>query len=42
MDEKIILKRDSANLKKPFHLKDNIFLLYAARNIKIKPMECAK
>ena len=42
MDEKIILKRDSANLKKPFYLKDNIFLLDAPRNIKIEPMECAK
>ena len=42
MDEKIILKRNSANLKKPFPLKDNIFLLYAPRNIKIEPMECTK
>ena len=38
MDEKVILKRDIANLKRPFYLKDNIFLLYAPRNIKIEPM----
>ena len=39
MDEKIILKRDSTNLKKPYHLKNNVFLLYAPRNIKVKPTE---
>ena len=42
MDEKIILKRDSANVKKPFHVKNNIFLLYAPRNINTEPMKCIK
>ena len=39
MDGKIILKRESGNLKKPFHLKNNVFLLYAPRNIKLEPTE---
>ena len=38
MDEKIILKRDSADVKKPFHVKNNIFLLYAPRNVNTEPM----
>ena len=42
MDEKIISKRDSANHVKPFHLRDNVFLLYGPRNIKIESMECTK
>ena len=42
MDEKIILKRDSANVKKPFHVKNNIFLLYAPRNVNTEPMICIK
>ena len=25
MDEKIIFKRDSSNIKKPYHLKNNVF-----------------
>ena len=32
MNDKIILKRDNANLKKPFHLKNNIFLIYSPKN----------
>ena len=39
MDAKIILKRDSADVKKPLHLKSNVFLLYAPRKIKIEPMD---
>ena len=39
MDEKIIFKRDSSNIKKPYHLKNNVFLLYAPRNVKIEPAE---
>ena len=39
MDEKIILNRDSTNLKKPYHFKNNVFLLYAPRNIKVEPTE---
>ena len=39
MDDKIILKKYSNNLKKPFHLKTNVFMLYAPRNIKIDPTE---
>ena len=39
MDEKIIFKRDGSNMKKPYHLKDNVFLIYALRNIKVEPTE---
>ena len=39
MNGKIILKGESANLKKPFHLKNNVFLLYAPRNTKLEPTE---
>ena len=39
MDDKIILKKDSKTLKKPFHLKRNVFMLYAPINIKIEPTE---
>ena len=38
MDAKIILKSDSADVKNPLHLKNNVFLLYARRKIKIEPM----
>ena len=39
MNHKIILKRDNTNFKKPFHLKNNIFLIYSPKNIKVKPGE---
>ena len=39
MDDKVILKKDSENLKKPFHLKRNVFILYAPRNITTEPTE---
>ena len=39
MDDKVIPKKDSKNLKKPFHLKRNVFMLYASRNIAIEPTE---
>ena len=39
MNEKIILNFDSTNLKKPYHLKNNGFFLYAPRNIKVEPTE---
>ena len=39
MDEKIIFKKDSSNIKKPYHLKNNVFLLYPPRNVKIEPAE---
>ena len=39
MDEKIIFKKDSKDIKKPYHLKNNVFLLYAPRNIKVEPTE---
>lgn len=39
MKENIVFSRDSKNVKKPYHLKNNILLLYAQRNIKIDPME---
>ena len=39
MDDKVILKKDSKSLKKPFHLKRNVFILYAPRNITIEPTE---
>ena len=39
MDDKVILKKDSKNLKKPFYLKRNIFMLYTLRNITIEPTE---
>ena len=39
MDAKIILKRDNADVKKPLHLKSNVFLLYAPRKIKTEPMD---
>ena len=39
MDDRVILKKDSKNLNKPFHLKRNVFLLNAPRNIKIEPTE---
>ena len=39
MDDKVILKKDSKNLKKPFHLKRKVFMLYAPRNITTEPTE---
>ena len=39
MDDKVIPKKDSKNLKKPFPLKRNVFMLYAPRNIAIEPTE---
>ena len=39
MDEKIIFNRDSKDIKKPYHLKNNVFLLHAPRNIKVEPTE---
>lgn len=39
MADKIILKKDSKTSKKLFHLKRNVFMLYAPRNIKIEPTE---
>ena len=39
MDEKIIFKRDSSNIKKPYHLKNNVFLLHAPRNVKVELAE---
>ena len=39
MKENIVFSRDSKNVKKPYHLKNNILLLYAQRNIKIDSME---
>ena len=39
MKENIVFSRDSKNVKKSYHLKNNILLLYAQRNIKIDPME---
>ena len=42
MDEKIIFKRDDSNIKKPYHLKNNFFLLYAPRNVLIKPAEFSR
>ena len=37
---KIILKRSQANVKKPKHLKKNIFILYSPRTLKIEPATC--
>ena len=37
MDEKIIFKKDGSNIKKPYHLKNNVFLIYARRNTKVEP-----
>ena len=37
---KIILKRSQANVKKPKHLKKNIFILYSPRTPKIEPATC--
>lgn len=39
MADKIILKKDSKTSKKLFHLKRNVFMLYAPRNIKIESTE---
>ena len=36
----IILKRFQANVKKPKHLKKNIFILYSPRTPKIEPAPC--
>ena len=33
----IILKRSQANVKKPKHLKENVFILYSPRTVKIEP-----
>ena len=33
----IIVKRSLANVKKPNHLKKNIFILYSPRTVKIEP-----
>ena len=33
----IILKRSQANVKKPKHLKKNVFILYSPRTVKIEP-----
>ena len=33
----IILKQSQANVKKPEHLKKNVFILYSPRTIKIEP-----
>ena len=34
MDKKIIFERDSSNINKSYHLKNNVFLLYTPRNQK--------
>lgn len=39
MKENIAFRRDNKNVKKPYHLKNNIFLLYVPRNIKIDTTE---
>ena len=36
----IILKRFQANVKKPKHLKKNIFILYTPRTVKIELATC--
>lgn len=38
MKDNIVLRTDNKNVKKPYPLKSNIFLLYTPRNI-IDPME---
>ena len=42
MKEDIIFKRNVTNVKKHCHLKNNVFLVYAPKNIKVGPMEYSK
>ena len=39
MRKKIIFKRDRKCIKRPFHLKVGVFMIYGPRYIKIEPME---
>ena len=37
MDAKIILKSDSADIKKPLHLKNNVFCFMHGEKLKFSP-----
>ena len=39
MESTIEFKRDSKNVKKPLHLKNGVFLIYAPRNLTFSPMQ---
>ena len=39
MESTITFKIESKNVKKPLHLKNGVFLIYAPRQLKISPMQ---